>query len=155
MNERTLRIARVFDAPRERVFAAWTKAEQLAHWFGPANFGVHSCEVDARPGGVFRLCMRSPEGKDYWVRGVYREIVPPEYLVIACAADDENGVERLECVIDVSFAAQGGKTKLMLNTTARGESPEAAAMLSGMEQGWQGSLERLQPALQRDESHAH
>ena len=155
MNERTLRIARVFDAPRERVFATWTKAEQLAHWFGPANFGVHSCEVDARPGGVFRLCMRSPEGKDYWVRGVYREIVPPEYLVIVCAADDENGVERLECVIDVSFAAQGGKTKLMLNTTARGESPETAAMLSGMEQGWQGSLERLQPALQRDESHAH
>ena len=142
-NERSLAITRLYDAPRRRVFQAWTKAKRLVRWFGPAGFSVHSCEADPRPGGVFRLCMRSPDGKDYWVRGAYREIVAPSRLVIACSADDEKGIERLECLIDVTFVEQGGKTKLTLNTIAGGPSVEAAAMLEGMAQGWTQSLERL------------
>jgi uncharacterized protein YndB with AHSA1/START domain len=70
------------------VFAAWTRAEHLAHWFGPRGFTIHSCEADARAGGLFRLCMRSPEGQDYWVRGSFREVLAPERLVIQCSADD-------------------------------------------------------------------
>src|ERR1700758_5407923 len=77
MNQRTVDITRVFDAPRERVFAAWTKAEHLARWFGPKGFTVPSCEADPRPGGAFCLVMRSPDGKDYRVRGNYREVVAP------------------------------------------------------------------------------
>jgi uncharacterized protein YndB with AHSA1/START domain len=77
MMERTVELTRVFDAPPERVFAAWTDPRHLARWFGPRGFTVHSCEVEARPGGLFRLCSRSPDGKDYWVRGVYRELLPP------------------------------------------------------------------------------
>jgi uncharacterized protein YndB with AHSA1/START domain len=141
--EHTVNAVRVFDAPRERVFAAWTRAEHLAHWFGPRGFAIHSCEADARPGGLFRLCMRSPEGLDYWVRGSFREVAAPERVVIHCYADDAKGTQRLEEVISVSLAAEDGKTRLTLHATAAGTGPEAAAMLSGMEQGWSETLDRL------------
>ena len=139
----TVNAVRVYDAPRENVFAAWTRAEHLAHWFGPRGFTIHSCEADARPGGLFRLCMRSPEGEDYWVRGSYREVAAPERLVIQCTADDARGVQRLEETITVSFASEGGRTRLTLRATAAGTGPEAAGMLRGMEQGWGETLERL------------
>jgi uncharacterized protein YndB with AHSA1/START domain len=143
MKEVTVAATRLYDAPRERVFDCWTRAEHLAHWFGPQGFSIHSCEADPRAGGVFRLCMRSPDGKDYWVRGSYREIAAPERLVIHCTADDELGVRRLDEVITVSLAAEGRRTKLTLRATASGEGPEAASMLKGMEQGWSETLERL------------
>jgi uncharacterized protein YndB with AHSA1/START domain len=149
MNERTVEKTRIFAAPRERVFAAWTRAEHLEHWFGPKRFSIHSAEADPRPGGVFRLCMRSPDGKDYWVRGTYREVVAPERLVIACTAHDEEGIARLEEVINVSFADDGGKTKLVLSATARGASAIAAKFLSGMEEGWAQTIDRLGAHLRK------
>jgi uncharacterized protein YndB with AHSA1/START domain len=141
--EHTVNAVRVLDAPRERVFAAWTRAEHLAHWFGPRGFTIHSCEADARPGGLFRLCMRAPDGSDYWVRGSFREVAPPARVVIHCFADDARGVQRLEEVITVSLADEGGKTRLTLQATAGGTGPEAAGMLRGMEQGWSETLDRL------------
>ena len=101
----------------------------MTRWFAPRGFSVHSCEADARPGGIFRLCMRAPGGAEYWVRGSYREVVPPERLVIDCRADDENGVEQLDEVIRVSFAAEGRGTKLTLQAGAGGSGARAAAML--------------------------
>jgi uncharacterized protein YndB with AHSA1/START domain len=143
-HEHAVAVTRVLDAPRERVFAAWTRAEHLAHWFGPKGFGVHSCEADARPGGVFRLCMRSPEGVEYWVRGTYQEVVAPERLVVRCFADDARGVQRLEETITVHLADEGARTRLTLRATAAGAGAVAAAMLRGMDQGWSETLERLQ-----------
>jgi uncharacterized protein YndB with AHSA1/START domain len=139
----TVNAVRLYDAPRERVFAAWTRAEHLAQWFGPRGFTIHSCEADPRPGGVFRLCMRSPEGVDYWVRGAYREVVAPERVVVQCSADDAAGVQRLDEVITVQLADEGGRTRLTLRATASGTGPEAAKMLRGMEQGWSETLDRL------------
>ena len=141
--EHTVNAVRLYDAPRERVFAAWTQAEHLAHWFGPRGFTIHSCEADARPGGLFRLCMRSPEGVDYWVRGAYREVLAPERLVVQCYADDAQGIQRLDEIITVHLADEGGRTRLTLHATAAGTGREAAAMLRGMEQGWSETLERL------------
>lgn len=143
MSERTVDITRVFDAPRERVFAAWTKAEHLARWFGPKGFTIHSCEADPRPGGVFRFVMRSPDGKDYGVRGSYREVVAPERLVIDCTADDDKGIARLEEVINVTFTERAGKTTLTVRATASGPSAEAARMLEGMPKGWAQTVDRL------------
>lgn len=142
-HEHTVAVTRIYDAPRERVFEAWTRAEHLVHWFGPQGFSAHSCEADARPGGIFRLCMRSPEGRDYWVRGVYREVVAPERLVVECSAEDARGIKRLDEVISVPLGSEGAKTRLTLHATAAGSGAEAAAMLRGMEQGWSGTLDRL------------
>jgi uncharacterized protein YndB with AHSA1/START domain len=142
-NERAIAITRIFDAPRSRVFAAWTDAEHLAHWFGPKSFTVPSCETDPRPGGAFRVCMRSPQGDDYWVRGVFREFVAPERLVIACIAEGEGGFARLEEVIEVTLAEHDGKTRVTLNVTASGATDEAAAILEGMPKTWAKTVDRL------------
>ena len=149
MNEHTVALTRVFEAPRSRVFDCWTRAEHVSHWFAPKGFTIHSCETDPRPGGVFKFCMRAPDGDEYWVRGTYREVTTPSHLVIDCAADDPKGVERLQEVIDVTFTESGGKTTVSLNATARGPSDEAAAMLRGMDKGWAQTVDRLGIHLRR------
>lgn len=147
--EKRVDLKRIFDAPRERVFEAWTRAEHISRWFGPKGFTLHSVEADARPGGIFRMCMRSPDGKDYWVRGQFREMDFPKHLVIACVADDDQGVERLQEVIDVTFTESEGRTTVSLNAVARGPSDEAAAMLKGMDKGWAQTVDRLGAHLTR------
>ena len=149
--EYTVATTRFYPAPRERVFECWTRAEHMAHWFGPKHFTIHSVEADPRPGGVFRLVMRAPDGDEYRVRGSYREVVAPERLVIDCCADDENGVEQLDEVIRVTFAVEGAGTRLTLNAVAGGTSAKARQMLGGMEQGWSETLDRLGiQAMERD-----
>ena len=146
-DEETVVMTRVFDAPRSRVFEAWTRAEHLARWFGPKGFAITDCESDARPGGVFRMCMRSPRGEAYWVRGEYREVIAPQRLVIACTLDDEHGLARLEETINVIFEQSGSRTTLLLNSTARGVGEVAARMLSGMQKGWAQTVDRLSVLL--------
>jgi len=90
--ERELVITRVFDAPRELVWKAWIDPERVRRWWGPKNFTAPVCKIDLRVGGAYLYCMRSPEGKDYWSRGVYREIVPPERIVCTDSFADEKGI---------------------------------------------------------------
>ena len=142
-------LERIFTAPRERVFACWTRAEHLQHWFGPKGFTIHSCETDARPGGVFKLCLRAADGRDYWVRGEYREVDAPSHLIITCAADDEKGVERLQETIEVTFTESRGRTTVAVNATARGPSEQAAAMIKGMDKGWAQTVDRLGAHLRK------
>ena len=86
--QRELVITRVFDAPRALVFKAWTEPDRLVRWWGPQGFTTPFCTMDLRPGGAVRFCMRSPEGTDHWLQGVYREIVAPERLVCTWAWED-------------------------------------------------------------------
>lgn len=74
-------LTRVIDAPRARVFEAWTKPEQMAQWFAPKPFKLIIEKMDFRPGGRFSMAMRGPDGSDFPFTGTYREIVPPERLV--------------------------------------------------------------------------
>src|SRR5713226_3244803 len=83
--ERELVITRIFDAPRNVVFQAWTEPGRAARWWGPQGFVTTYCDMDVRPGGAFRVCMCSPEGVDHWKQGVYREVVEPERLVFTFA----------------------------------------------------------------------
>lgn len=69
-------IRRILDAPREAVWKAWTDPDRLMRWWGPEGFTSPACRIDLRVGGKYLFCMRSPEGKDYWSTGVYRDIVP-------------------------------------------------------------------------------
>jgi uncharacterized protein YndB with AHSA1/START domain len=149
MNQHTVVLTRVFDAPRERVFACWTRAEHLQHWFAPKGFTIHSCETDPRPGGVFKLRMRAPDGEEHQVRGEFKALDFPHHLVIACALDNDKGVEQLQEVIEVTFTESDGRTTVALNAVARGPSDEAAAMLKGMDKGWAQTVDRLGAHLKR------
>ncbi len=84
-------ITRIFDAPRELVWQAWTDPKQLVKWWGPKNFTAPVAKIDLRVGGKYLYCMRSPESQDYWSTGTYREVVPPERLVCTDSFADADG----------------------------------------------------------------
>jgi uncharacterized protein YndB with AHSA1/START domain len=145
--ERRLKITRVFDAPRRVVFKAWIDPEELARWWGPKGFTNPLCEVDARPGGTIRIIMRAPDGVSHEMRGVFREISEPERLVFTNRAVGPRGESLLEGLTTVSFSEQEGKTTMTLETSAVALVAEARAMLNGMNEGWNQSLERLTMVL--------
>jgi uncharacterized protein YndB with AHSA1/START domain len=148
-NERTIVITRVFDAPRDLVFKAWTDAAHLAQWWGPKGFTNPVCEVDARPGGALRIVMRAPDGAEHAMTGVFREVAPPARLVFTSAAVARDGKPLLEGLTTVTFAEQGGKTKLTVESRAVGRVDYAARMLEGMEAGWTQSIDRLGEQIAR------
>ena len=141
--EQELVLTRVFDAPRELVFKAWTDPKRVAQWWGPQGFTNPVCELDARPGGAIRIHMRGPDGTVYPMTGVYREVIEPERLVFTSAALDEKGNPMFEVLTTVTFAEQGGKTKQILRARVIKSTAQAAPYLAGMEAGWTQSLERL------------
>jgi len=152
--QRDFIITRVIDAPRDIVFRAWTEAEGLLRWWGPRNFTTPYCTVDFRPGGVCLTCMRSPEGRDYWNKGVYREIVEPVRLVITdCFADAEgNPVSPAEYEMpewpqetlrEVTFDEIEGSTKITMHESVS----EAIAKRYQAPEGWNECLDRLEEYL--------
>jgi uncharacterized protein YndB with AHSA1/START domain len=145
--ERELTITRVFDAPRELVFKAWTDAKHLAQWWGPRGFTNPVCEIDARVGGTLRIHMRAPDGSVYPMKGEIRELVAPERLVFTNIAIDEAGNHIIEGLTTVTFADEGGKTKMTLHTRGTGMVERAADYLKGMEMGWTQSIDRLEALL--------
>jgi uncharacterized protein YndB with AHSA1/START domain len=138
-SERTLTITRTFDAPRSLVFKAWTEREHRMRWWGPRGFTVTFCEMDLRPGGGWRLAMRSPEGREDRQRGIFREIVPPERLVFTYAFEDANGNLGHETLVTVTFAEHEGKTKLTVNHAVF----ETVAVRDDHVRGWGEALDRL------------
>ncbi len=141
--ERALVITRLIDAPRALVFKAWTDATHLAQWWGPSGFTNPVCELDVRPGGAIRIVMRAPDGAEYPMTGVFREIVEPERLVFTNVAVDAHGKPLLDGLTTVTFAEHDNRTTLTLQTRAIALVAEAARFLEGMEAGWTQSLERL------------
>ncbi len=144
---RELVLTRVFDAPRELVFKAWTDPKHVAQWWGPHGFTNPVCELDVRPGGAIRIHMRGPDGTVYPMTGVYQEIVEPTRLVFTSAALDEEGNPLFEVLHTVTFAEQGSKTTLTVKARVVKSTAEAAPYLDGMEAGWTQSLERLETHL--------
>jgi len=145
--ERELVLTRVFDAPRELVFKAWTDPKQVAQWWGPHGFTNPVCDLDVRPGGAIRIHMRGPDGTVYPMTGVYQEVVEPERLVFTSAALDADGNPMFEVLTTVTFAEQGGKTKQIMRARVINTTAQAAPYIAGMEQGWTQSLERLAESL--------
>jgi uncharacterized protein YndB with AHSA1/START domain len=134
-----LAITRVLDAPRALVFEAWTEPERIVQWFGPGGFTVASCEMNVRPGGAFRIRMRSPQGTDHSVQGVYRDVVAPERLVFSWAWENAEGKLGHETLVTLTFAEQGERTKLTLHHALF----ESDTARDQHQSGWTSSLECL------------
>jgi uncharacterized protein YndB with AHSA1/START domain len=148
--DRQLIVTRVIDAPRPLVFKAWIEPEHVARWWGPQGFTTTFCDMDIRPGGNFRCCMRSPEGTDHWKRGVYREIVAPERIVFTFAWEDAAGNPGHELLTTVSFAEHGTKTKLTLHQAVF----ETVETCNGHLRGWTSCLERFAEYMTNTERQA-
>jgi uncharacterized protein YndB with AHSA1/START domain len=154
-SENVLVITRVFEAPRELVWKAWTEPEMAKKWWGPQGFTCPFCTIDLRVGGTYLNCMRSPEGQDYWSTGVYREIIPPERLVCTdCFADEQGNVVPaphygmsadfpLEMPVTVTFEEEQGKTKF----TLRHEGLPPGEDLDNCRIGWSQSFDKLAELL--------
>jgi uncharacterized protein YndB with AHSA1/START domain len=148
-------ITRLFDAPRELVWQAWTDPKHFMLWWGPKDYTSPFCEMDLRVGGKYLNCMRSPEGKDYWGTGVFREIIPMERIVFTDSFADEKGNVvpatyygmspdfPLEMLVTVTFEDQDGKTKMTLRHTGLPAGPES----EGTHQGWSESFDKLAESL--------
>jgi uncharacterized protein YndB with AHSA1/START domain len=141
---RELTLTRVIDATPELVFQAWTDPQRMAQWWGPSGFTNPVCEMDVRPGGALRIVMRAPDGVDYPMSGVFREVSEPDRLVFTAAAEDHEGNALLEWVSTISLAEHGGKTKLTVQERAVALTEVGAQMLQGMEAGLTQTLDRLE-----------
>jgi len=147
--EGSVTLTRIFDAPRALVWKAWTDPKMMAQWFGPRGFTNPVCELDVRVGGSLRIVMRGPDGNDYPMKGVFRQVVPLERLVFSNIATDKDGNHLLEGETTVIFAENDGKTAFTLTTYATGLVPIASEMLAGMEAGWTQSIDRLEEFVAR------
>jgi uncharacterized protein YndB with AHSA1/START domain len=137
--ERVLIITRLFNAPRELVFKAWTNPDYAKHWWGPSHHPATYIEMDARPGGTWRARLESPEtGVVLWHHGVFREVVAPERLAFTFVWEEE-GERGLETLVTITFADQAGKTLM----TFRHEPFQSIAERDGHNGGWNSTFDRL------------
>ena len=136
----SLRVRRTFQAPRERVFRAWTSAEELKRWHAPPLHTTSLAEVDPRVGGRYRIHMLAPDGAEHRVTGVYREIDPPKKLVFTWTWE---GSAMGDTLVTVEFLDRGATTELIL-THELFPSEDARDQ---HEAGWNGVLDRLAQAL--------
>ena len=144
-SEFELVITRVFDAPLALVFAAWTEPQHLAHWSGPKGFTTPHSAMDLREGGRYRACLRSPQGEDHWVTGVYKAIEPPHRLVMTHAWEDAQGRPGPETLVTVTLSEEApGKTRMHFRQTGFDSVPSR----DGHGQGWSESFDRLQAHLE-------
>ena len=105
--DREIVLSRVFEAPRELVFAAWTKEEHLTKWFGPKGFTTKSHECDVRVGGRWRFDMIAPDGRVFGNRMVFLEIKAPEHLVLDHGSDKDDDEQRFR--VTITFDEQSDK----------------------------------------------
>ena len=149
-------VTRVFDAPRELVWKAWTDPKYVMQWWGPKGFTSPVCKMDFRVGGKFLCSMRSPDGQEFWNAGEYHEIVPYEKIVSSMYFADSQGNkvepeqlgiehEAIEGAYDVvTFEDLGnGQTKL----TFIGNEPMESAKNSGQLEGWNQILDKVATVL--------
>ena len=136
-----LTLSRIIDAPRERVFKAWSEPKQVSRWFAPLPYTLPKCEMDFRPGGRFAMTMRSPEGVEHPFTGVYREVVPDSRLVWT-GEFPYGPAEQMRTTI--TFEEQGKKTKLTANQVFWTLTPETEPHTKGAKQGWTATLDQLE-----------
>jgi uncharacterized protein YndB with AHSA1/START domain len=141
--DREIVLTRVFDAPRQMVYDAFTKPELLKRWFGPRGWSLIVCETDFRVGGSWRFVLRGPDGQEMGMRGVYREIVPPERTVHTESFDDFPG----ESIVTAVWVEEGGRTTMTATILYASQEVRDAVINSGMEHGAAESYDKLAEVL--------
>ncbi len=154
---RELQLSRLLSAPRTLVFKALTEPARMVQWWGPRGFVTHSCTVDLRPGGSWRLRMRRADGVEHWLHGVYEDIVEPERLVTSWAWEPgeteftdwlPGGVPHHETRVTLILADEDGKTRLTLKHAFF----ESDAARDSHTEGWSEALDRLDEHLTPEEN---
>jgi uncharacterized protein YndB with AHSA1/START domain len=146
--DRQIVMTRVFDAPRSLVFDAMAKAELLKRWLaGPPGWSMVDCENDFKVGGAFRHVWRRADGTEMAMRGVYREVVPPERIVRTESFEFGCNAQAGEQVGTLVLTEQGGKTKLTLTVLYPSKEARDATIASGMEHGVAASYDLLAELL--------
>ena len=150
-------IERTFDAPREKMWQAWTDGEKQRSWWGPKTYTAPSVTIDLRVGGKYLGVMRSPEGRDYWSTGVYRKIEPMSYLEMTDSFADEKGnvvsvayygMESdypMELLVQVTFEDVGRQTHMKLKHIGF----PAGELLEQCKIAWGESFDKLADILKK------
>ncbi|MDG0809086.1 SRPBCC family protein [Cohnella rhizosphaerae] len=160
MADQEVLLTREFNAPRELVFKVWTEAEHFGKWWGPKGFTLEVSKMDARPGGMFLGCQKSPDGMSMWGKFVYREVIKPEKLVFVQSFSDEQGNTirapfnpnwPLEIINILTFEEADGKTTVTFSGGPINASEEEMAAFNAMKpmvkQGFAGTFEQLDQYL--------
>jgi uncharacterized protein YndB with AHSA1/START domain len=142
-----LTITRLFDAPRDLVFEAWTNPDHLARWWGPKGFTATSVTVKLEEGGRWRTCISNGDDA-FWAQGVYHEIVPPERLVFSFSWEEPEGTPDHDTLVTVTFADRDGKTEMTFHQAVF----RTVAERDGHVGGWQECFADL--ATHLTEAHA-
>jgi uncharacterized protein YndB with AHSA1/START domain len=158
-------LTRLFDAPRELVYRAWTEPERMKQWFGPKGLKTVRSQMDLRPGGIYHYGMATPDGKEMWGKWIFREVVAPERLVFVQSFSDKDlGVTRhpmnakwpLETLSRILFEDMGGKTLLTIKWAAINATQEERDVFDSshdsMRGGWGGTLEQLVAYLNKEKA---
>lgn len=147
---RELVLTRLIDAPREKVYAAWTQPELLRQWFAPRPWSTPEATLDVRAGGSSQITMRDPDGNDYPNKGVYLEVVPNEKLVFTDAyTEDWQPSGKPFMTVVLTFADEGGKTRY--TARARHWTVEDRQMHEkmGFLEGWGMCADQMEALLKR------
>jgi uncharacterized protein YndB with AHSA1/START domain len=141
---RELALTRIIDAPREKVFKAWTDAELLKQWFAPLPWTTPRAELDVRPGGSNLIVMRGPDGQEFPNRGVYLEVVKNERLVFTDAyTKDWQPAEKPFMTVILTFEEQGGKTKYTARVRHWTQADRETHEKMGFHTGWGQCADQL------------
>jgi uncharacterized protein YndB with AHSA1/START domain len=158
MTDYDLTITRIFNAPREQVWKAWTDPELMQCWWGPLYFSAPVIKMDFRIGGKYLFGMRSPEGEDTWSTGIFREIVPMEKIVYTDSFSDEKGNhipasnyglegEWPDELLAIITFEDYGKNKTKFTLLHEGMPSDKMRDMTG--EGWNGSFDKLEECLKR------
>ena len=138
-----LEISRVIEAPRDRVYAAWTDPAQLKQWFGPENVQTRELVADAREGGTFRWDIINSEGEEMTMRGEFRELQPDKKIVFTWQWEDDEDWENHISIVTVELYDRDGGTELRLTH----EQLPNEESRDGHTRGWESALDKLERLL--------
>jgi uncharacterized protein YndB with AHSA1/START domain len=153
IEEKQVVVSRSFDAPLELLWKAWTEPEHFMKWYGPKDFTTPSCEIDLKVGGRHLWSMKSPDGRQMYYTGTYKEIVPMERIVYTDSLSDAEGNVMSPSAmgmpegsptsmdVTVTFIYEDGKTTVTVSHVGHGEGADYASA------GWEQAFDKLTAVL--------